>query len=754
MPTVLDQLLVEIGLSAEDLSGGVQEASRDIDLALAGVGDSADTMGREVVQAADRAADALAEVGASADEAAQAADQAATDVGGSFQGIAAAGAGAAVGGAFAAGLANAMDSKAATTKLANQLGLTAEESERAGKVAGDVYSAGFSDSMGGVSEALGAVTQAMGGLGKVSDEQLSELTKSAIMLGDTFAMDVGESATAAGRLIDLGLAKDGKHAFDILTRAAQTLPTSMIADIPATVTEYGKHFQRLGISGETAFGMLGQYAAAGGRDIDQAADVIHEFARITSEETDRAAEGFKALGLDSSAMLKSIGEGGPAAEQALSATLTALRGVKDPAKQAALGVQLFGDMAGEGADALWAMDPATAAAATGMDEAAGAAERATGAMEESQTMEAVWRELSTTLGEVLLPVLSALSEWASDNPALVRGIIAGLLALAVVVGIMTVAQWAWNTALFAWPGTWIIAGILAVIAVVALVIVYWDDIKKFTIETWDAVVEALGAAWDWIKDTSEKTWAAVTEGLTAAWDWVERVTAETWAAITKGLSDAWEWTRRTASEIWAATAKVFSDGWQWMVRNVFNPIGHFFTNTIPGWVSTGVEGAKSLWDGLVGWFASIPGRLASIGNSLWGFITAGLKGALNGAIYLVNRSIEFINGLLIGNANRIPGVNIGYIPFIPYLAEGGVTTGPTLAMIGEGDEQEAVLPLSVLDGMLQATAGPVVQVAANRGPQEVRVVLDVTGGSDAFVAFFKETVQTRAAGSVIRLGEG
>ena len=37
---------------------------------------------------------------------------------------------------------------------------------------------------------------------------------------------------------------------------------------------------------------------------------------------------------------------------------------------------------------------------------------------------------------------------------------------------------------------------------------------------------------------------------------------------------------------------------------------------------------------------------------------------------------------------------------IPALAEGGIVTGPTLALIGEGRESEAVIPLSKLDGMM------------------------------------------------------
>ena len=63
---------------------------------------------------------------------------------------------------------------------------------------------------------------------------------------------------------------------------------------------------------------------------------------------------------------------------------------------------------------------------------------------------------------------------------------------------------------------------------------------------------------------------------------------------------------------------------------------------------------------------------------------------------------------------------------MPHMASGGIATGPTVAMIGEGRESEAVLPLSKLDSML-----------ANRGGGSVSVnfspVINITGGtSDAY----------------------
>jgi hypothetical protein len=83
-----------------------------------------------------------------------------------------------------------------------------------------------------------------------------------------------------------------------------------------------------------------------------------------------------------------------------------------------------------------------------------------------------------------------------------------------------------------------------------------------------------------------------------------------------------------------------------------------------------------------------------------------------------------------------------HTPDIPYLAEGGVTTGPTFAMIGEGSEQEAVLPLSKLDGMLNSVAGSVSQVGAG----EQRLVIDVTGADSDMKRLIRRIVKDAGGG--------
>ncbi|WP_327436157.1 phage tail tape measure protein [Streptomyces sp. NBC_01201] len=643
----------------------------------------------------------LVSVGINTDDLTSGAQGAADDVGASLGGIGALGAGAAVGGLFAMGLANAMDASAANTKLANQLGLSEQEAARAGDVAGAVFSAGFGESIGGVNEGIQAVVSSIGGMSELTDAELQSMTTSALMLADTFELDVADAAQAAGAMISNGLVKDGAEAFDVLTVAAQNLPKQMLADIPATVNEYGKHWSRIGLDAQTAMGMMSQYVQAGGRDIDQAGDVLHEFARITSEETDKASAAFKGLGLNSKEMLADIHKGGEPAKAALQKTIEALRGVKDQGTQSALAVELFGDMAGEGADALWAMDPATAASSNGMQDVKGAAEAANAAMAASpaQSMESIMRTLATTLGEMLGPALKVVGDILKEHPNLIKILVPILAGLALAIGIAVIAQWAWNTALWAFPGTWIIAGIIALIAIIVLIVVYWDEIAAATGRAWDWITGKLGEAWSWI-----------TSKLGAAWDWVAQKTSE-----------AWQWVQQKVAGAIAAVMQ--------RVQTLAS---------IPGKVS-------AWFSDVVSWISGLPGRISRAASGMWDGISRSFRSMVNQLISGWNNLSFTIGGGSIMGVS-IPSLTLS-TPNIPMLAEGGVTTGPTLAMIGEGAEQETVLPLSKLDGMLRSVAGSVRETGGS-GRGEVRITLDATGGSSALRTALQEIVRIEAGGDV------
>ncbi|WP_069649636.1 phage tail tape measure protein [Caloranaerobacter ferrireducens] len=86
---------------------------------------------------------------------------------------------------------------------------------------------------------------------------------------------------------------------------------------------------------------------------------------------------------------------------------------------------------------------------------------------------------------------------------------------------------------------------------------------------------------------------------------------------------------------------------------------------------------------------------------VWNSIVTGIKGAINKIIGAINGMIRGMNRIKFSIPKWVPvigGKSWGFnIPQIPMLEEGGIVTKPTLAMIGEGGEHEAVIPLSKLD---------------------------------------------------------
>ena len=78
----------------------------------------------------------------------------------------------------------------------------------------------------------------------------------------------------------------------------------------------------------------------------------------------------------------------------------------------------------------------------------------------------------------------------------------------------------------------------------------------------------------------------------------------------------------------------------------------------------------------------------------------GIKETFKSVVNYIVDQINALIGLVNGVTSKLSfGKVKGGISTIPRLAEGGIVTRPTLAMIGEGGESEAVIPLSKLNSM-------------------------------------------------------
>ncbi|MCA1984792.1 hypothetical protein [Nocardioides nematodiphilus] len=145
------------------------------------------------------------------------------------------------------------------------------------------------------------------------------------------------------------------------------------------------------------------------------------------------------------------------------------------------------------------------------------------------------------------------------------------------------------------------------------------------------------------------------------------------------------------------------------IKSALSSVGNIATT-----VKNKITGA---FDGAINYIKGVPGRIRALGanfkdagSALMGKIIEGIKnaagfvsgiatsiwnavkGMINGAIDHINSALEFTIHI-----PAAPDVTINP-PNIPHLANGGVTTGPTYALIGDNPGgREAVIPLDKYD---------------------------------------------------------
>ncbi|MYX39048.1 MULTISPECIES: hypothetical protein [unclassified Streptomyces] len=147
--------------------------------------------------------------------------------------------------------------------------------------------------------------------------------------------------------------------------------------------------------------------------------------------------------------------------------------------------------------------------------------------------------------------------------------------------------------------------------------------------------------------------------------------------------------------------------------------------------SSALSTARSYGTQVINFFRELPGRIASglssLGSKLAEKLQSAGSAALRGAQQLIStiaNAFTKLPGLILGKIGDI-GSQIrqkiaGGLPasvrgLIPGLANGGIVTGPTFAMLGEGSRPEVVIPLTkpkrarelaAKSGLLNLLAGP------------------------------------------------
>lgn len=191
---------------------------------------------------------------------------------------------------------------------------------------------------------------------------------------------------------------------------------------------------------------------------------------------------------------------------------------------------------------------------------------------------------------------------------------------------------------------------------------------------------------------------------------------------------------------------VFATDW----TNIFGPVlgealNAFFANVKNIW-----DSIKTVFDGIIdfirGAFTGDWERAWTGVKEIFGGIFNGLKAVakapLNAIIGMVNMAISGINGV-IGGLNKIPGVDIGQIGKIPYLAKGGILSRGS-AVVGEAGPE--LLTMSAGRAVVQ----PLTNNTTNNSATYGNVTINVYGAAGQSINELADVIMYKMQGHVER----
>jgi len=303
---------------------------------------------------------------------------------------------------------------------------------------------------------------------------------------------------------------------------------------------------------------------------------------------------------------------------------------------------------------------------------------------------------------------------------------------------------------------------------------------NFWKKTFNKVFNFYRSIWNKIKSTTKKVWNKIESIIASAWSAVQSTVSTTLDAILntfKGIFNSiMSFVEGIMSDIQSTISGALSSvastvsGWGRTLANSFGDAFRDAYNTVTDWMSDIYDGVTDVMDNITDFIGDAVYDVADIAGDMADELTDAISDGLDDIERMFNRAIPNylripevevgggdidIPSVRVGGGTfmgkRIPSKRIGGgdidIPEVdvggqrldlPQLAEGGIVDSATLAMIGEGSQAEAVVPLDKLNTMMEMGASRGATGAGAGGKMEVSLKVE---GDDKLAEIIRENAE-------------
>lgn len=533
------------------------------------------------------------------------------------------------------------DFEDSVARVKGALGETDDQARQTAQVIKDVYEAGLGESMDRVAEAVVRIKR---NLGEMDDGTLNAITQQAIILEDTFDVDMNETLRGVkGLMKNFGLT--AQEAMDYIVAGTQE-GLDWTDELGDNISEYSGKFSQAGYSASEYFQLLKNGSESGAYNLDKVNDAINE---VTTRLADGTIEG--ALGSFSSETQKTFKawqDGKATQKDVIDSIVSDITKCDDQQKALTMSATAFGTM---GEDANLTFAKALNSVGTTFDDVSGKgqqfADETTTPMQELESKVRKVKDQLQPLGDLFYDIAGVVL----DNFAPLSGIIVTVAtAIATYKTITTAADVATkglaaaqkllSVAMDVGPVGMLVVGITALVAGFLYLWNTSEEFRKFWTKQWENIKASFQSVADILVPFFTKTLPEAFNGLVETFQGVGDSIVEFFVGIgetiasffTETIPEAFNGFIETVSGFVDSVVSFFSE----LPYNIGYAIGYiialivdlgmkfveFVTVDVPNFVT-----------GFISWISRLPGQF-------WTYITDIIGKVAEFALNLISKGYE------------------------------------------------------------------------------------------------------------------
>ena len=533
------------------------------------------------------------------------------------------------------------DFEDSVARVKGALGETDDQARQTAQVIKDVYEAGLGESMDRVAEAVVRIKR---NLGDMDDGTLNSITQQAIILEDTFDVDMNETLRGVkGLMKNFGLT--AQEAMDYIVAGTQE-GLDWTDELGDNISEYSGKFSQAGYSASEYFQLLKNGSDSGAYNLDKVNDAINEVTTRLADGTIQDA--LSSYSKETQKTFKAWQDGKATQKDVIDSIVSDITKCDDQQKALTMSATAFGTM---GEDANLTFAKALNSVGTTFDDVSGKgqqfADETTTPMQELESKVRKVKDQLQPLGDLFYDIAGVVL----DNFSPISGIIVTVAtAIATYKAITTAADVATkglaaaqkllSVAMDVGPVGMLVVGITALVAGFLYLWNTSEEFRKFWTKQWENIKASFQSVADILVPFFTKTLPEAFNGLVETFQGVGDSIVEFFVGIgetiasffTETIPEAFNGFIETVSGFVDSVVSFFSE----LPYNIGYAIGYiialivdlgmkfveFVTVDVPNFVT-----------GFISWISQLPGQF-------WTYITDIIGKVAEFALNLISKGYE------------------------------------------------------------------------------------------------------------------